>query len=56
MTLETYFDDIPEVAGEWYQKYWNYAEDNNYLVDGWDDASDNLTRGEMAELIYKIEN
>lgn len=56
VTLETYFDDILDVDGEWYQKYWDYADSNNYLVEDWDDPSNNLTRGEMAELIYKIEN
>ncbi|MBU1044618.1 MAG: S-layer homology domain-containing protein [Candidatus Omnitrophica bacterium] len=56
VTLETYFDSIPDVDGEWYQKYWDYADDNDYLVEGWDDPSDNLTRGEMAELIYRIKN
>ncbi len=56
ITLETYFDSIPEVNGEWYQKYWDYAENNGYLMDSWEDASTYLTRGEMAELIYRVEN
>jgi len=56
ITLETYFDDIPNVGGDWYQKYWDYADSLGLILDDWDSASQNLTRGEMAELIYRIEN
>ncbi len=54
ITLETYFDDIPDVDGEWYQKYWDYAENADYII--WDSPAEYLSRGEMAELIYRIEN
>lgn len=56
ITLETYFDDIPAADGAWYQKYWDYADSLGLILNEWDSASQNLTRGEMAELIYRIEN
>lgn len=54
ITLETYFTDISPASGPWYEKYWLYAEENGYLLDEWDDASEYLTRGAMAELVYRI--
>lgn len=56
ITLETYFDDIPDVDGAWYQKYWDFASTHNYLVPEWYSIENQLTRGQMAELIYKIKN
>ena len=56
ITLETYFDDIPEVSGAWYEKYWDYADSLGLILDEWDGASENLTRGAMAEEIYRIED
>ncbi len=56
ITLETYFSDIPGASGPWYEKYWLYAEQEDYLLDEWSDASEYLTRGAMAELIYRILN
>ncbi len=56
ITLETYFGNIPDTNGEWYQKYWDYAESNGYLLSAWDSPAQELTRGEMAELIYRIQN
>lgn len=54
ITLETYFDTIPSASGEWYQKYWDFAEEQNYLLNDWESPAQELTRGEMAELIYRI--
>lgn len=39
----------------WYQMYLNYAENSGLMVNGWkDDISKEITRGEMAEFIFKI--
>ena len=56
ITLETYFPGyFEEETDPWYEKYWDYADDTGYLLDEWDSASENLSRGAMAELIYRIE-
>ncbi len=54
ITLEVYFDSIPSVSGEWYQKYWDYAEDEGLLLSEWSNPAEELSRGAMAELIYRI--
>ncbi len=54
ITLEAYYDSIPDVAGAWYQKYWDYATSNGLIPSAWLDPSVEITRGEMAELIYRI--
>lgn len=54
ITLGTYFGSIPSTGGEWYQKYWDFADEHNYLLSDWDSPAQELTRGEMAELIYRI--
>lgn len=57
ITLETYFPgSFEEATSPWYQKYWDFAEAAGYLLTEWDSASENLSRGAMAELIYRIEN
>jgi hypothetical protein len=56
ITLNVFFTDIPETDGEWYQKYWDYADSQGLLLDEWGSASTELTRGAMAELIYRIED
>ncbi len=56
ITLNVFFSGIPDAAGAWYEKYWDYAETQGLLLDEWETASDELTRGAMAELIYRIEN
>jgi hypothetical protein len=57
ITLETYFPGEFEVSTDpWYQKYWDYAEENGFILDEWGSAGENLSRGAMAELIYRIEN
>ncbi len=55
ITLLTFFGSVPETDGEWWEKYWDYADDHGYLLDTWASAGQNLTRGEMAELIYLIQ-
>lgn len=54
ITLEVYFDSIPDAPGDWFQKYWNFADTENYLLTEWTSAASGLTRGAMAELIYRI--
>lgn len=56
ITLETYFDDIPESGSVWYEKYWDYADSLGLILDEWESPSENLSRGAMAEVIYRIEN
>ena len=55
ITLETYFDSIPSASGEWYQKYWDYAGNEDLLLAEWQNADELLNRGAMAELIYRIQ-
>ena len=56
ITLETYSpDSFEEETDPWYQKYWDGAENGGYLLDEWESADENLSRGAMAELIYRIE-
>lgn len=54
ITLEALFPNIPDAEGEWYQKYLNYANNNGYTVKEWSNVTTQITRGEMAEFIYKI--
>lgn len=54
ITLEVYFDSIPTVSGEWYETYWDFADSEGLLLSEWSNASEDLTRGAMAELIYRI--
>lgn len=54
ITLAALFPNIPDAAGSWYQKYLNYANNNGYMVTEWSDITRQITRGEMAEFIYKI--
>lgn len=57
ITMETYFSVTFESASDpWYLNYWNFAEDRAYILDEWSSAADFLSRGAMAELIYRIEN
>lgn len=56
ITLEAFFNDIPRASGAWYNKYWNYAKDNSFLLNEWNDPATEITRGEMAELIYRIKS
>lgn len=46
---------IPIKKGAWYQMYWDYAKDKGYLLDDWKSPDQKLKRGEMAELIYRLQ-
>ncbi len=46
--------DVPETGGPWYQKYVDLASQMGLLNTINSDPAHNLTRGEMAELIYII--
>lgn len=54
ITLEALFPNIPSAEGEWYQKYLNYADGQGYTVKEWSSVTTQITRGEMAEFIYRI--
>lgn len=55
ITLEAvYGANIPSAEGAWYQKYVDYAVSNGFMLDAWGDPGKEITRGEMAEFIYKI--
>ncbi len=44
---------IPEVSGEWYQMYVDYAMENGIIVEGqFDSLTRNIKRIEMAKLLY----
>lgn len=46
--------DVPDVTGEWYQKYVDYAKAHSWYLDDWTSPDQELTRGEMAELFYRV--
>lgn len=54
ITLEIFYTNIPNAGGQWYQKYWDYASNKMIMPNTWADASQDVTRAEMAQLIYKI--
>ena len=56
ISLSTYFKDIPLADGEWYQKYINFAKNKGIYLSSWYYPSQEITRGEMAQLIFNIEN
>ncbi len=55
IVLESYFDTISDVSGEWYQKYYDYAVVHDYLSSDAYDPAAQMTRGQVANLIYRIE-
>lgn len=58
IVLEAYFDNIPNTnQTEWYSKYIDFAKNNNiYLDEVWLFNDQKLTRGQMAELIFRVQN
>ncbi len=54
IALEAFYEDIPAIDGVWYEKYWQFAEQNNLTLPVWTTPSHQISRGEMAELIYRI--
>lgn len=57
ITLETYFPgSFEKTTSPWYTKYWDFADDAGYLLNEWGSADEELSRGAMAEVIYRIEN
>jgi len=45
-------DSVVDVAGEWWQKYWDSAEDMDVVVDDIADQGTTINRGQMAEMIF----
>ena len=56
ITLEAFAVEVPESEGEWYEAYVNYATEHDCYLDSWTSVDQKITRGEMAELIFKIMN
>lgn len=57
ITFEALNFDVPDASGEWYQKYVDYAQTHSSLyLNAWASIDQQLTRGEMAELIYRAIN
>jgi hypothetical protein len=54
ITLEAFPNVIPETSGSWYQKYLDYATTKGYLLPEWNDTNLEISRGQMAEFIYRI--
>lgn len=54
ITLSAFFPSIPNATGPWYQKYINYSFNQGFAIYEWSDVNRFITRGEMAEFIYKI--
>lgn len=56
ITLEATFDNIPEVDSDyWWQKYTMYANLFGLRPEEWTLPNTEITRGEMAELIYRVQ-
>jgi len=45
-------ESVTEVAGAWWQKYWDSAEDMDIVVDDITGQVQDINRGQMAEMIY----
>jgi len=45
-------EDIEEVDGEWWQKYWDSAEEKDVVVEDILDQGTKINRGQMAEMIF----
>jgi hypothetical protein len=56
IVLETFYTNIPNQNGEWYTKYVTFAKNDGLYISRWQNVSANLSRGEMAELIYRVLN
>ncbi len=48
------FDYDFEEGGEWYEGYVNVLQENNYIPPAIDALNKQITRGEMAEMIWRI--
>lgn len=47
---------VQEMNGEWYQKYLNYADSRRLRPDEWSSMDYSITRGEMAEVVWRLKN
>jgi hypothetical protein len=54
ITLSALYENIPEASGNWYQKYVDFAVNNNLMLEEWSDITKEIDRGEMAEFIFRI--
>lgn len=54
--LLTYDINIPATDGAWYTPYWEYALENNLLPPTITSIDQEITRAEMAEIIYLLNN
>lgn len=45
---------VPEVGGEWYEQYVEYADSLGLRPDEWADMGYSITRGEMAEVVWRL--
>ncbi|MFH1533811.1 MAG: S-layer homology domain-containing protein [Nitrospirota bacterium] len=52
--IVTGFDYDYEEGGEWYEGYVNVLQDNNFIPSTITSLSKQITRGEMAEMIWRI--
>lgn len=56
IVLLTYGVELPEAQGEWYAPYWSYALKNKIIPESVTSVNQKINRGEMAEIIYNLEN
>lgn len=54
--LEAYNAEIESTSSIWYAPYLSFMEDNNLLTRIKADIAQSITRGEMAQLIYNLDN
>lgn len=58
IALSAYKEAIPPAEGPWYAKYINYARNMELMPTAWekDPINHQITRGEMAQLIFNLQN
>jgi hypothetical protein len=54
ITIESFYDSVPNIGGDWYEKYIEFASTRGLSLKAWVNLGQNISRGEMAELIYRV--
>ncbi|MDD4530945.1 MAG: S-layer homology domain-containing protein, partial [Candidatus Gracilibacteria bacterium] len=55
ITFKTFSINVA-VSDPWYNAYRDYAKSNGILIDSYDDPNRNITRGEIASIVYGIKS
>ena len=55
IVIEAYSFDVEDLEGEWYKKYFEFANKHNLLTGIQGSAESLLSRGQLAQLLYNVE-